>query len=140
MVKHRPRFRLLFSRGGVALQRALRSILTKQNFLYISSAAASTLEEHPLNAAKNGAQIQKRAPRGSACGNCRLRKVRCDRQVPCHGCMHAGVVCSFEISRGKVVEAVPRPEGAKGRKTAGKKRGPSTQDVRMRIETLLNFH
>ncbi|AEO68596.1 uncharacterized protein THITE_23050, partial [Thermothielavioides terrestris NRRL 8126] len=33
---------------------------------------------------------------GPACQQCRLRKLRCDRQTPCNGCLDAGVECNVD--------------------------------------------
>ncbi|KAL2017950.1 hypothetical protein VTK56DRAFT_1482 [Thermocarpiscus australiensis] len=45
-----------------------------------------------------GARKRSRQNPGPACQQCRLRKLRCDRQTPCNGCVDAGVECHVDTT------------------------------------------
>ena len=49
------------------------------------------------------------APRTHSCVLCQKRKVKCDRNVPCSGCIRLGVEC---------VEAIPAPPRPRKRKAS----------------------
>jgi hypothetical protein len=45
-----------------------------------------------------GARKRPRQNPGPACRQCRVRKLRCDRQTPCNGCVDAGVECHIDTT------------------------------------------
>jgi hypothetical protein len=48
-------------------------------------------------------------PRSRSCAQCRSRKIKCDRQIPCNGCIRSGSQCAYPAGPGR---APKRPRRA----------------------------
>lgn len=49
------------------------------------------------------------SPRSRSCVNCRSRKIKCDRQIPCKGCIRSGVPCTYPAGPGRAPKRARRP-------------------------------
>lgn len=54
-------------------------------------------------------ELQAFGPRSRSCVHCRSKKIKCDRQVPCTGCVRSGSSCKYPAGPGR---APKRPREA----------------------------